>query len=193
MGRKSKLSIEQWAQVDRRILEGEAIRALAREFGVSEAAIRERIAKIGKLPSVQVVAAKIIDAEQSLAALPLSAQITAQSLAAKLRAISHSLASAAEHGAATAHRLNALANSEVAKVDDATPMESIDKLRNVGVLSKLANDSAAIALNLMAANKDTVTRLNTEQPTRPTIDAKRVSTEAIEQILAARLPAPAGP
>lgn len=176
MGRKSKLTPEQWEEVDRRILEGEAIRALAREFGVSDSAIRERIAKAGKIQPVQEVAAKIIEAERSLAALPLAAQITAQNLAAKLRNISASLASAAEHGAATAHRLNALANSEVAKVDDAKPMESLENLRNVGVLTKLANDSASIALNLLAANKDTVKRINeaddgppVPEPLRPQI------------------------
>ena len=39
-------------------------------------------------------------------------------------------------------------------MDDAEPMASLDSLRNVGVLTKLANDSSHIALNLLAANKD---------------------------------------
>jgi hypothetical protein len=78
----------------------------------------------------------------------------AVSLAERLRNISASLASAAELGSATAHRLHALANSEVAKVDDAEPMASLDSLRNVGVLTKLANESSHIALNLLASNKE---------------------------------------
>lgn len=81
-------------------------------------------------------------------------------LAEKLRSISGSLASAAELGAKTAHRLQALANSEVAKVDDAQPLESVDALKGVSALTKLANDSASIALNLLNANKETVQRLN---------------------------------
>lgn len=101
-------------------------------------------------------ARQIADAQSALAALPVAQQYTALSLAEKLRNISGSLASAAELGAATAHRLHALANSEVAKVDDAEPMASLDSLRNVGVLTKLANDSSHIALNLLAANKDRV-------------------------------------
>lgn len=164
MGRKSKLTPDQWAEVDRRILEGESVRALAREFGISEASIRSRTAKIGKQENVQQVAAKLVDASQSLAALPISAQISAQNLAAKLIDISRNLASAAQHGAATAHRLNALANGEVAKVDDANPMASLENLRNVGVLTKLANDSASIAINLLAANKETVAKLNNQEP-----------------------------
>ena len=35
-------------------------------------------------------------------------------------------------------------------------MASIESLRNVGVLTKLANDSSHIALNLLAANKERI-------------------------------------
>lgn len=164
MGRKSKLTDEQWAEVERRIIEGASVRALAREFGISEASIRERIAKHGKTATVQEVARKIVDAEVSLAALPLSAQISAQNLAARLRAISNSLAQAAELGAATAHRLTHLANAEVQKVDDANPLESLGNLKGVAVLTKMANESAAIGLNLLAANKDRVKQLTDDEP-----------------------------
>lgn len=172
MGRKSKLTPEQWADVDRRILEGESIRALAREFGLSDSAIRERIAKHGKREDVQTVARKIVDAERSLAALPLASQITAQNLAAKLRSISENLASAADYGARTAHRLTALANSEVTKVDDAQPLseKSLEAMRGVAALTKLANEAAATGLNLLAANKETVKQLNT--PPEPTPEDK---------------------
>jgi hypothetical protein len=82
--------------------------------------------------------------------------------------------------------LNALANSEVAKVDDADPLGSLEALRGVGVLSKLANESAAVALNLLAANKPAVERLNQEPPARPRFDPRKVSTAAIQELLAAR-------
>jgi len=158
MGRKSKLNPLQWAEIERRLLEGESRTGLGREFGISEAAIRERFS--GPMDKVKAAAAKIVDAERAMAELPPLAQITANSLARKLRSISESLASAAELGAATAHRLNALANSEVGKVDDAAPMESIANLRNVGVLTKLANESASIGVNLLAANRETIQRMN---------------------------------
>jgi hypothetical protein len=160
MAGKRKLSIEQWATVDRRLINGEPIRHLAREYGVSDGTIRARIKKAGKSETVQIVAAKIVEAEKSLAALPLSAQYTARTLAQKLMSISDSLASAAELGAYTAHRLQSLANNEVAKVDDADPMASMDNLRGVGVMTKLANESASIALNLLAANKEAVQKAN---------------------------------
>ena len=77
------------------------------------------------------------------------------SLAEKLQNISQSLASAAEHGAATAHRLAALANSEVAKIDDAAVLapESLEAMKGVAALTKLSNEAAATGLNLLAANK----------------------------------------
>jgi len=153
MARPSKLSPQQWLEVEGRLAAGESRRALAREFGVSEGAIRQRV-PTQTTQQVRTAAQKLADGRLAVAALPTVAdQYNATSLAEKLVNISRSLASSAELGAATAHRLHALANSEVAKVDDAEPMASIESLRNVGVLTKLANDSSHIALNLLAANK----------------------------------------
>ncbi|WP_272970659.1 helix-turn-helix domain-containing protein [Comamonas terrigena] len=163
MGRKSKLTEKQWQEIERRMLEGEAVRKLAKEFGVSEATIRAR--KSTQVEEIKSVANQIVATERAVMALPISAQITAHNLASKLRAISDNLASAAQYGAQTAHRLSALANSEVDKVDDAQPLKSIESLKGVAALTKLANDSAHVALNLMAANKETIKELNTgEQP-----------------------------
>lgn len=154
MGRKSKLTDEQWAQIERRMLEGEPVRALAREFKVSEAAIRGR--KSAQVAEIKNVASQIVATERALTKLPITAQQTAQNLAVKLRAISDNIASAADYAAATAHRLSALANSEVGKIDDAKPLdpESLESLKGVSVLTKLANDSAYIPLGLLTANKE---------------------------------------
>lgn len=159
MGRKSKLTPEQWSDISRRLIAGEAPSDLARAFGVHPSQITRR-GFAQKAQKVQSVAEQLAQAQTALASLPVSDQYTALSLAEKLRSISTNLASAADYGAKTAHRLHALANSEVAKVDDADPIGSVDKLRNVGVLTKLANDSAHVALNLLAANKEAVQRLN---------------------------------
>ncbi len=94
-------------------------------------------------------------------ALPISAQITAQNLAAKLRAISDNLASAAHYGAMTAHRLSGLAHGQLDKIDDASPLESAATLKGVAVLTKMANEASTIPLNLLAANKEAVKDLGT--------------------------------
>lgn len=158
MGRPSKLSPAQWSEVERRAAAGEGIRALAREFKVDPAIISRRVSQQSQ--RVRNVAHQVAAAHAALAELPLPQQYNAMSLAEKLRSISTSLASAADLGAKTAHRLHALANSEVAKIDDAKPMASIENLRNVGVLTKLANESAHVALNLLSANKEAVQKLN---------------------------------
>ncbi|MGJ7484329.1 helix-turn-helix domain-containing protein [Variovorax sp. LT2P21] len=177
MGRKSKLTEDQWADVGRRLIDGEAQRALAREYGISEATLRQYFAKLEKLPTVQKVAGMIVETEAALKSLPISAQINAQRLADRLMAISQDLASAAFYGAKTAHRLNALANSEVAKVDDADPLgvKSVEAMKGVALMTRLANDSSSIAVNLLAANKEKIAKINEQQepevppPVRPQI------------------------
>jgi hypothetical protein len=166
MARPSKLSPSQWEALHKRLLAGETARALGREFSVSEAAIRKKYGANQKVSAqssqVRTVAEKLAQAQTALEALPPAQQGVALDLADKLRNISSSLASAAELGAKTAHRLQSLANSEVAKVDDADPLASLGSLKSVGVLTKLANDSASIALNLLNANKETVKDLNSQ-------------------------------
>ena len=175
MARPSKLSPEQWARVEARFLSGEGASALAREFGIDEAAIRRRFRR--ETPKVREAAELLAEGQRAVAALPVALRPVAIDLAEKLRNISSSLASAAELGAATAHRLHALANSEVAKVDDAAPMESIESLRNVGVLTKLANDSAVISRDLLVANKagGKASEAEEHRVTDPTQRAARVA------------------
>lgn len=162
MGRPSKLSEKQWADITSRLVAGEKAADLAREFGVSKAAISTRVSK--RAETIHSVANQVVTAERSLAMLPVSEQLMAVNLASKLRAISDNLASAAMHGSATAHRLNALANSEAAKIDDAEPLKSAENLKGMIVLTKLANDSANIALNLLAANKEAVQKMADDTP-----------------------------
>lgn len=184
MARPSKLSPQQWADIERRMAEGEKASDLAREFEVHPSQITRRVSQVSQ--QVRIVAQKVADAQTALAELPVPQQYSALSLADKLRSISASVASAAELGARTGHRLHALANSEVAKVDDADPLASLDALKSVGVLTKLANESLAPALNLIAANKDAVQRINEEEPPQPSIDPTKLSSAALEEIMNAR-------
>jgi hypothetical protein len=171
---------------------GETARALGREFGISEGAIRQKIGTTTRVSTqsaqVRTVAEKLAEANIALQALPPAQRTVAIDLSEKLRSISQSLASAAELGARTAHRLQALANSEVAKVDDANPLSSVENLRGVSALTKLANDSASIALNLLAANKDTVKRLNEDgdEPAAQGLDVGGMPTEVLAEIMKAK-------
>lgn len=166
MARPSKLSPAQWEEVGRRLLSGEGARALGREFGVSEAAIRKRFGAHQSVSAqsaqVRTVAEKIADATTALDALPAAQRAVAVSLADKLRSISMSYASAAELATKTAHRFHAIANAEAQKVDDVNPLsaESVEAIKGIALLTKLGNEALVPASNLLAANKDTVTKLN---------------------------------
>jgi len=169
MGRKSALTPEQWAEVERRhLVNGESVNSLAKEYGVNEATIRKKInpnrseqGKAGK--PLRELALEKIDAEkrvkdisEKIASLPIVRQQIVTDLAQKLTNISGHLASAAEYGAATAHRLAGIAHNKVAEIDDATPLDetSLASLKGIAVLTRMANDASEIGLNLLRANKD---------------------------------------
>lgn len=160
MGRHSKLTEAQWAQVGRRLLAGEGARALGREFGVSDAAIRQRFST--QHNAVKTVANQLVAAEVAFKALPIASQIDAHNLVDQLRSISVHLAGAANFGAATAHRLSGIAHGKVALIDDAAPVsaESMETLKGIAVLTRMANESSEIGINLLRANKEKVDELN---------------------------------
>jgi hypothetical protein len=165
MGRKSKLTDEQWAQIRARLLEGESGRALAEEFGVSETAIRKKVSS--QVSEIKIVANQIASAQTALSKLPISSQISAQTLAQRLMSISNHLASAADYGAATAHRLAGIAHMKAAEIDDSAPLteEGVQTLKGIAVLSRMANEASDIGMNLLKANKDVTAGGGEEVPT----------------------------
>ena len=159
MGRPSKLTDAQWSEIQRRLLAGEKQAALAREFGISKAALGERVSK--RTETIRTVAKDIVRAEIALHKLPVSEQFMAVTLAEELKAISGHLAGAARFSAATSHRLAGIANAKVQEVDDAEPTEKSElALKSLAVLQRMANDASVIPLNLLAANKALVDRNN---------------------------------
>lgn len=195
MGRKSSLTPEQWAEIERRhLVDGESINSLAAEYGVNESSIRRKIKpNKAELPNgekpLQVLAQEKVEVDaasrriaEQIAELPISRQKIVTDLAAKLTNISGHLASAAEYGAATAHRLAGIAHSKAAEIDDAQPLndESIGTLKGIAALTRLANDASEIGVNLLRANKEEIERINNpvtgkiNSITRKIIDSKTV-------------------
>lgn len=176
MGRPSKLTEKQWAEIQQRLLKGEKAADLAREFKVSKTRISERFSE--RTGTIRNVAEQLVSAEGALRALPVSEQVQALNLADELRAISMHLAGAAKFGAATAHRLNGIAHAKVQEIDDAAPLsaESLESLKGIAVLTKIANDSATIGLNLLAANKEAIKEMNQDQRPQP----QRVTVEVVD-------------
>lgn len=154
MGRNSKLTEKQWEVIAQRMLDGEPTRRIAADFGIAESAIRKRLG--AQTNSIKTVANQLVETDRALKALPIGAQIRARTLADRLASISDHLAGAAEYGAATAHRLSGIAHAKVAEIDDAAPLDdkSMETLKSVALLTKVANDASNIAVELLNANKD---------------------------------------
>lgn len=173
MGRKSKLSPKQWENAAHRVSGGETLKAVAKDYGIDESALRRGLTKVREL--AERIAATDLSARKNaadLSVLPVPQQRMVTGLAARLVSISEHLASAAEYGAMTAHRLNSYAHKASDKIDETDPLslESQPALAGVALLTKMANSSAEIGLNLLRANKETVDDLNkaAEDPPVPT-------------------------
>jgi anti-sigma-K factor RskA len=186
MARPSRLTPEQWLEIDRRLAAGQGVRALAREYDVSPATISARRVS-EQTERVQSVAKQVAAAQTALAALPVAQQYTAMTLAESFRGITIDLTGAAGHGASNAHRLQALASAEVAKLDATTPEANVETLKGVVALTRAANEAATPAFALMAANKPAVERATQEQPRRASLDVSKLSDQALLELLAARV------
>lgn len=190
MARPSKLTPEQWQAVEGRFAAGETASALARDFGVDEAAIRRKFRR--DTPKVREVAEKLAAAQTALAELPKHQQPVAIGLADQLQAISASALQAARHGADTSAQFAAVANRQahrfVKAMDDAgeeaDPMEHQEKLQAISALTKISNDAMVPALALIKANQggakdDEPARQQQEVPTPHEFEAimRRMATE----------------
>ena len=164
MGRRSKLTEKQWAEIDKRLRAGEKIRPLAREFDVAESCIRDKFSA----QQIKIIANQIVTAENELNALPLAVQITAHEEINKLRAISANLENAAHYGAITAHSLSRIAAKQTEKVNKDDPMESADVLQGIAALTKLSNEASSLGMSLMA-----VSARNRQEATNATITIER--------------------
>lgn len=173
MGRKSALSVEQWAEIERRhVLLGESVCQLAKEFKVNESSIRRKIndkeiVRAGIREELHELAARKVKADGEVArvnseieALPVVRQMIVSDLASKLAAVSKHVASTAEYMSATSHRLAAIANGMMDKVDDADPMKNVETLQQAAAIIRLSNDAAQTPMNLLKANQATIDAMN---------------------------------
>ena len=175
MGRKSKLNEKQWAKIQERMIDGEAVRALAREFNVSESAIRAK--KTARVEKIKDTANQVVKAECAVKSLDLDAQQAVSSYAATLRAVSDNLMGAALNGSVVSNKLSAIAVKQLNKIDAENPMESQEELQAIAALNKLGGDASAIGLNLIKINngkdekkeepKDTTIILNFTDAVKP--------------------------
>lgn len=158
MARPSKLTDKQWAELEKRHLNGESVKDLAAAYKIGIQTVRDRV--IIRNGLVKEVAQQIVAVEQRFASLPVSVQVAARTLADELKAITTHLTGAARHGAMTAHRLAQIANAQTERIDEGgTFDDNAETLKSIAALGKCANEAAQIGMGLLQANKDTMSKL----------------------------------
>lgn len=165
MGRKSKLTDAQWANLGERLMGGEAPADLSKEYGVSQAAISKKFSKT-KI-DVKGAAHTLARGQLMVNALPPTQRRQATLLADKLVGISESMADGAEYAAATFRGLKAMANSHFLKIDPVNPVSDADSLlafKTLAALTDLANKVAITPMNLLAANREAFRHGDNEGP-----------------------------
>ncbi|GEM_PF-4393105 len=146
MGRPSVLNPRTKSEILRRLAMGEKRSALRKEFKLTETTFRRNFS--ADVSKVRDVGTALATAEMALASLPISAQVSARTLADQLKGISSNVASAALAGSKTATRLATLANERA----EAMGVDLMD-LPAIAALGKTANEAAGLAMGLLNANK----------------------------------------
>lgn len=165
MGRPSKLSREQWLQIEQRhVVNGEPILKLAKEYGIDESSLRRKLKpnlaeQARGITSLRGLAAKKIKADAEMALvdaelsqLPEHRQLIVHDLVKQLGTISTNLAAAADFGSSTAAHLAGLANRRALKISDKDKDPAT--LQHIAALQRLANEAGAPAIAILSANRD---------------------------------------
>jgi len=166
MGRKSKLTEDQKADVQRRMSAGESCRALAREFGMAESSLRAYFS--ARVAKIQTTAKRLATVEDEVAALPVSAQLTVRDLAANMRTTAANLAAVTALNTRTAHRLAKLADKTMDRLED--PEVKAERreveLLNLATYGSLSHNLSRVGVSLVTAGHP----LKPDEETGPNLD-----------------------
>ena len=162
MPRKSKLTENQWAEIlQRNIVGEEGIRELAREYGVSDTAIRKRISF--QRDQIKATAFQIIETEGKFKSLPVGSQIVCANFVNELRAMSGNMLSAAVDSSITSKKLAKMARIYSGRLKENPQPEEVPEqilnLRAVEEMQNIAIKANTIPLNLLMVSKDNAARL----------------------------------
>ena len=154
MGRPSKLTDRQWAEIGRRYAQGERPADLAREFKVSRPAIVARFSD--KVSEIRTAANALASAEMTIERMPVPDAMAARALADHLKGVSNNLARAAESGSRVSAALSDIAEKHTRRLVQRMDEEGVlmaEELKPVVALVETANRASTIGMGLLAANK----------------------------------------
>jgi len=154
VGRPSKLSDRQWAEIGRRLAAGEKPNDLAKEFKVGRSTIVERFSD--RVTEIREAAQELALAELRVEKLPVSDAMSVRSLADQLKGIGSSLAKSAANGARVSERLSDLAERFTVRIAQRADQEGFlmaEDLKPVAALVETANRAGSLGMAMMTANK----------------------------------------
>ena len=148
VGRPSKLTDRQKAEIGLRLAQGESGRSLAREFKVSEWTIRTNVSTHKE--TIKDVASRLARAEGDLAVLDIPSQVATRNLADQLKGLSKSLIETAEINSRTS---KILAQKGAKAVDDLGDAPTVDDLRLPAAFMEISNKANDQGIKLLNATK----------------------------------------
>ena len=149
MGRKSALTQKQWKEIEQRFYAGESASALAREFGISEAAIRKRFG--ARKCEAKKLANQMVALEVELKECDLGTKILARTYADKILAMQELSSDVGINGLTVAKRLGDVLTRKVAEKTDDELMD-VDHVRQISAVGFAINAHSKIGMDMMVAN-----------------------------------------
>ena len=149
MGRPSKLDQRQWAEIGRRLAAGERMADLSKEFKISMTTLKERFSK--RVSVIREAAVALAEAEVTIERLPISDQISARTLADRLKGMQSDYLDAASMGLQASRNLQRLA---LQKSQDLGSAPQPDDIRMLNAIGDTTNKLAQMGTNLLQAHKE---------------------------------------
>jgi hypothetical protein len=161
MGRPSNLTNKQWDKIGERLLKGEKLSDLAREYKTSKSSISIRFSKRNE--TIKATASLVLEGKNALNKLTVPEQIAVSKQVELLQSIQDHLLNAANYGASTAHKANMFANIKMESLDPHKSLDDPENLKiakDVIVLAKIANDSSVIGRDFMSDKNRAIEKEN---------------------------------
>ena len=152
MAKKSRLSDDVWSKILERVVNGEPVRALAREHSIAESVIRKRVG--AQAAQIKTVVNQQVTAELTLKSMSMGAQHVARGRINFLVAVGETLAQAGLKNAESALLFATAAKIQAAKIDTENPLATESELKAAALLTRMSNDASTMPLALMTLHKD---------------------------------------
>lgn len=149
LGRPLKLTPNQINDIENRLIGGETVRSLAREYDVSAATISTTFSK--RVKKIKDVTNRVVDVVDKFADLTVIEQAKVFSLADMMREGQMYMAKAAKDGALNAATLADIAKRALSKVDRDDPGAHAEAIEIGNLCGKAANDHILTMLKLTIA------------------------------------------